>query len=104
MVPSPPFPKNIEAKVVFLKPEEGGRKTPIFSGYRPTFLFEGNHWDAIIHFEGNEFIADGKSVNLYFSFVHPENHIGKLFPGKEFQLWDGRIIAKGVVTKFFNLE
>ena len=32
------FPADIEAVITFLTFEEGGRKTPVFSGYRPQFF------------------------------------------------------------------
>lgn len=98
------YSKDVEAQVTFLIPEEGGRKCPIICGYRPTFIYDNNWWDAAIHFEGLDLLPKGKPVNVYFSFSSPQHHVGHLFPGKEFQLWDGRVIANGIILKIMDLE
>jgi len=40
----------------------------------------------------------------YFSFRSPDQHVGKLVPGKEFDLWDGRVIARGRVIRIMDLH
>jgi len=95
---------DIEAEVVFLKPNEGGRNKLVFQGFRPTFIYDNRLWDADLHFEGDDFLPDGLSRVIFFKFVSPRSHIGKLFPGKSFELWDGRVIAKGKVLKIVDLE
>ena len=41
------YPKDIEAEITFLTSEEGGKKLPVFSGYRPQFYYDGHDWDAV---------------------------------------------------------
>ena len=95
---------DIEAEVIFLSPSEGGRKNSVFQGFRPTFFYDGNPWDADLYFEGADFLPDGKPRIVYFKFASPEKHVGQLLPGKHFELWDGRVIAEGKVLKILTRE
>jgi translation elongation factor EF-Tu-like GTPase len=95
---------DMEAEVTFLKPSEGGRSKPVFQGFRPTFVYNDTVWDAHIQFKGDDFIPDGISRNLFFTFASPEFHIGKIIPGKLFELHDGRVIATGKVLRIIDLE
>jgi hypothetical protein len=101
---SPNFAKDIEAEVTFLLPKDGGRKGIIFSGFRPVFIYDNQGWDASLWFDGKEFTPRGIPVILFFDFASPEQHLGKLMTGKEFELWDGGLIAKGRVLKLLDLE
>src|SRR5512138_962810 len=98
------FAKDIEAEVTFFLPEDGGRKNPIFYGYRPTFVYDDQAWDASLWFDGSDFHAHGRPVLVFFEFTSPQNHVGKLVPGKIFELQDGRAIARGRVLKVIELE
>jgi translation elongation factor EF-Tu-like GTPase len=101
----PNYSKDIEAEVVFILPEHGGRKNPIVSGLRPIFFYDGMAWDGVMHFDTEEQIPKGIPVTMYFAFTRPEYHFGKIFMGKEFQLLDGpQIIAKGRVLRLIDLE
>jgi hypothetical protein len=41
----------------------------------------------------------------YLSFPSPQHHVGKLYPGKEFLLREGRrVVAKGRVLEILALE
>ena len=98
------FAKDIEAEVTFLLPEDGGRKKPIFYGYRPTFVYDDQAWDASLWFDGDDFNSQGSPVIVFFEFVSPQYHVGKLVSGKTFELHDGRVIARGRVLKVIELE
>lgn len=59
---------NIYSKIYLYPTEEGGRKRPIVSGYRPNIAFEtGKITDAICLFEG-EPIKPGETRNIILSF------------------------------------
>jgi len=45
---------TISAKIYFLSPEEGGRQTPIFSGYRPALYFGAKQMDGAIELFPNK--------------------------------------------------
>jgi len=101
----PNCPPDIEAEITFLTPEEGGRKTPAYSGYRPQFYYDGNHWDARQDYVGVSEVYPGQTVTTELTFANPHYQLGKLYPGKEFLVYEGHIIvARGKVTKILNLE
>ena len=102
----PDYPKDIEAEITFLTTEEGGRQTPAFSGYRPQFYYDGQDWDAIQHYVGViEPVYPGQTVTAHVSFLSPQHHVGKLYPGKEFLVREGQhVVGRGKVTKILDLE
>jgi elongation factor Tu len=98
--------KDVEAEITFLTTEEGGRKCPAFSDYRPQFYYDRQDWDAVHTYIGDvEPVYPGQTVMAYLSFLSPQYHVGKLYPGKEFLLREGqRIVGKGRVTEILELE
>ncbi len=98
--------KDVEVEITFLTTEEGGRKGPAFSGYRPQFYYDGHDWDAVHTYIGEvEPVYPGQTVLAYLSFLSPQYHVGKLYSGKEFLLReDQRVIGRGRVTKIIDLE
>jgi elongation factor Tu len=97
---------DIEAEIYFLTTEEGGRMTPVFSGYRPQFYYDGHDWDAIQTYVGVvEPVQLGQTVTAQLSFLSPQYHVGKLYPGKEFLIREGsKVVGRGHVTKILDLE
>lgn len=99
------YSPDLEVQITFLKTEEGGRRTPARNGYRPQFYYDGTDWDAVHTYPDKELVYPGETVRAYLSFLTPENHIGKLYPGMTFQCREGqRVIANGVVLKILELE
>jgi hypothetical protein len=50
-------------------------------------------------------VYPGQTVLAQLSFLSPQYHVGKLYPGKEFLLREGqRVIGRGRVTKILDLE
>jgi elongation factor Tu len=97
--------KDIEAEITFLATEEGGRKSPAFSGYRPQFYYDGHDWDAMHSYIGVNEVYPGQTVKAHLCFISPECHIGKLYIGKEFLVREGqRIVGRGTVTQILDLE
>ena len=101
----PKYLNDIEAEITFLKTQEGGRKTPAFSGYRPQFYYDGHDWDAVQEYIGVSEVYPGQTVTAELAFLSPQCHVGKLYPGKEFLVREGqRVVARGKITKILNLE
>ena len=99
------YPKDVEIEVLFITPENGGHKGPIFSGMRPLFHYDGTDWGGAIHFESDEQLPKGILVKLYFAFINPNHQLKRIYPGKEFELRDGKkVIARGQVLKLIDLE
>jgi translation elongation factor EF-Tu-like GTPase len=91
---------HIEAEVRFLTTEEGGRRTPVKSGYRGQFFYDGLDWDANHDYPDVEWVQPGDIVRSLICFMSPEKHVGKVVLGKEFSIREGtRVIAKGRVVR-----
>jgi translation elongation factor EF-Tu-like GTPase len=95
---------NIEVDVTFLTAEQGGRKTPVFPGYRPQFYYDDHDWDALYDYGDVAQIALGQTVTLRVRLLSPHAHSGRLHPGTPFQLREGhRIVGHGHVTSILHL-
>lgn len=102
----PKYTPDIEAEITFLTTEESGRETAVFSGYRPQFYYDGCDWVAIQNYiDVIEPVMPGQTVTTHLSFLTPQTHVGKLYPGKEFLVREGqKVVARGIVTKILNLK
>ncbi len=95
-------PKSIQphtkfkAEVVVLKPEEGGRHKPFFTGYRPQFYIKTiDVTGAITLPEGVEMVMPGDNVNMTVDLIVPI----ALEQGGKFAIREGGLtVASGVVT------
>ena len=99
-------PKDIQAEITFLATEEGGKKQPVFSGYRPQFYVDGKDF-VVVHefFDVVEPIYPGQTAKAYLSFTYPEYLLKVLHVGKEFLIREGqRVVARGVVKRILDLE
>jgi translation elongation factor EF-Tu-like GTPase len=63
---------KISTKIYLLRAEEGGRKTPIFTGYRPTMYFGDRQTDGLIVFDREEKPTLGGEYTVTISLAHPE--------------------------------
>ena len=96
-------PKSIQphtkfkAEVVVLKPEEGGRHKPFFSGYRPQFYIKTIDVTGAIELpEGVEMVMPGDNVNMDVELIVPI----ALEEGGKFAIREGGLtVASGVVTE-----
>ena len=96
---------EIEAEIYYLTPEEGGRKTAIYSGYRGQFFYDGMNFDAPQEFIDKEICNVGETVRVYLQTVNPKNHMGKLFVGKYFEIREGiKVVGKGKITKIIRTD
>ena len=97
--------RDIEVEIEYLPTEHGGRSTPVKSGYRPQFYYDGHDWDGVQTFEGIEWVSPGGKVKAFISFLSPAEHVGKLYPGKAFLIREGnRILGYGSVIRVLELE
>ena len=99
------LPRDVEAEIVFLPTDAGGREGPAFSGYRPQFFCDGHDWDAIQAYPDVECVNPGDTVRAYLSFMSPEMHVGKICLGMIFLLREGhKTVGYGRVTQVLELE
>lgn len=90
-----------------MKPEEGGRKSPLFTGYRGQFHYEGedrNVYDGFQYFPdlGDDPVPSGVEVRSLIDFVQTsweKFHAARMQIGTRFQIQEGaRIVGQGEVT------
>ena len=83
----------IVAQVQLLPEDAGGRRSPIISGYRPTFLLataSGEaHFDASIFLEDVDELVPGGSVAARLSPHLPEYWV-EVEPNMELGIYEGR--------------
>ncbi len=99
--------ESIEAQVHFLSPEEGGRKSKIFTGYRPTFFWDGHEElggnDGRIILEGHDECSPGEDSTLKVEFYRPELLPDTISQGTTFTIREGkRIIGRGHVQEILE--
>lgn len=88
---------KFKAEVYVLKPEEGGRHTPFFSGYKPQFYFRTTDVTGTIKLpEGREMVMPGDNVNLEVELIAPV----ALEKGLRFAIREGgRTVGAGIITE-----
>jgi elongation factor Tu len=91
---------KFKAEVVVLKPEEGGRHKPFFSGYRPQFYIKTIDVTGTINLpEGVEMVMPGDNVNMEVELIVPI----ALEQGGKFAVREGGLtVASGVVTEIIE--
>jgi translation elongation factor EF-Tu-like GTPase len=100
----PSVPPHVQAEVRFLTTSEGGRESPVASGYRGQLYYDGHDGDAVYGFPGDDLIHPGATTVASLWLESPDGHRGKPVPGKSFEIREGRkVVARGVVTRLLAL-
>ena len=98
-------PPDIEAQITYLPTDAGGRKTPVYSGYRPIHDF-GNPeglYGAEHEYPDVSPIPPGATARAVLWFISPDSLAKRLYEGFKFTVQDGRqVVGHGVVTKIIN--
>ena len=91
---------EIVARVYILKTEQGGRASPVFSGYRPNLCFDEIFTDCAVLLKDQERLSPGDEGTIILRLLHPENVRKYLKPNQQFSLNEGlRKIATGEILK-----
>ena len=101
----PSRPPDVQAEITLLPTEEGGRRTPAFSGYRPSHDLgvAGMTNDAVHEYVGCASLPPGATATANMWLSRPEFQEGRLHPGLTFTVQEGgRIVGRGVITKVIN--
>jgi len=87
---------KFEAEVYILSKEEGGRHTPIMSGYRPQFYFRTTDVTGVVKLpEGVEMVMPGDNIRMDIELITPI----AIEEGLRFAIREGgRTVGAGVVT------
>ena len=78
--------KAIRAKVVFIPTGEGGRREPVFSGYRPAIYCGEHQTDGEINLEQGDIGLLGEELLVKIRLLHPEHLGDELKPSAKFQI------------------
>ncbi len=92
---------KFNAQVLFLTKEEGGRHTPLFTGYRPQFYFRTTDVTGVLSLpSGVEMVMPGDNMdNLEVELITPV----AMEEGLRFAIREGgRTVGAGVVTKIIE--
>jgi elongation factor Tu len=106
-VPLHARPVDIEAEILFLSTQEGGRSTPTRSGYRAPhdFGIDGMLNDAMHEYPDRGLAFPGETVRTLLRLLAPEFQIGRLHHGFAFTVREGAcVVARGRVTKLLNRD
>ena len=98
------YPPDVEAEITFIPTAEGGRKTPVYSDYRPQFYYEGRDWDAVHEYPDVDTVLPGQTVRALLRFLSPDVLIDRIHLGMEFQIREGaRVVGHGRITRILHL-
>lgn len=92
--------RSFEGEIYVLKPEEGGRTKPFFSGYRPQcFLRTADCAVAVTLPAGVAMATPGDNLTSTMKLFYPL----PLLKGQRFALREGgKTVAAGVITKLLE--
>ncbi|HPT65760.1 MAG TPA: elongation factor Tu [Candidatus Woesebacteria bacterium] len=91
---------EFKAEVLLLKKEEGGRHTPIFSGYRPqVFIRTTDVTGDLTLSEGTEMVMPGDHTNVVIKLIKPV----AMQPGQRFAIREGGLtVGAGSITEIIK--
>jgi translation elongation factor EF-Tu-like GTPase len=97
-------PPDIEAEIMFIPAEQGGRNSAAITGYRPSHDFgSGGMLDAAHEYIGCQSVAPGQTTRANMWFLAPLYQEDSLCPGMEFTVREGeRVVGYGIVIKIIH--
>lgn len=103
----PPTEPDLEVEVDAAPTEDGGRRYPLFSGYRAPHDFgKPDEWnDAMYEFLNAESLHPGETGRALMWLFVPERNEGRLYTGMPFTVHEGsRLIGRGRITQVLKPE
>jgi len=92
--------REVKAVLTLLRAEDGGRKTAIANGYRPSFYIGDLQTDGAIQLLGVDQQNPGETMSVRIRLLHPENFGKTLMVGVEFEAREGaKTIGRGRITE-----
>jgi len=92
---------TFRARISLFSTEMGGRKNPVYSGYRPSFGFNTSyHYSGQIKLIGKKVLRPGRSSQVKIALLPARTIRKNLKPNDSFIITDGnKIIGTGVLEK-----
>ena len=89
---------QVSAQVYLLRRDEGGRKWPVATGYRPTIDFGQKQIDGIVSFDPDDKPVLGAEYTVTIRLLNPQPLGGALKKDAVFDWREGsKIVARGTV-------
>lgn len=82
-------PEDIKAEMYFLSTEEGGRSTPVYSGYRSQFRSNDKDWVSSHAYPDVEATKPGETARAYIELLSQLELLGKIDEELDFVLREG---------------
>jgi translation elongation factor EF-Tu-like GTPase len=95
---------RVLARVSVIKTEDGGRKGPFMSGYRPNHNFgdaeNRSFYVGQITVIGNDWVYPGETRDIWVEFLYGRNLENYLVVGKEWRIQEGgKLVAMGQIIE-----
>ncbi len=92
--------REVNAVLTLLRTEDGGRKTAITTGYRPSFYIGALQTDGAIELLGIDKQNPGETKPIRIKLLHPENFGKVLAVGVDFEIREGsKMIGRGRIKE-----
>ncbi len=97
------------ARIYLLTPEEGGRKTPVWLGYRPQVYFPTEICDegtsGSWNFMEKEKLSPGETTKIGIALLRSDFFKNKLLVGMPLILQEGGTqVGRGEILEIYNLD
>src|SRR5207253_10402023 len=87
---------GFRARVYFLRTEEGGRKIPVLSGYRPSLTFGSKQSGCQMKFQNKELALLGEECIARVTLLSSQFVYSELKPNAYLEVREGsKVIVKG---------
>lgn len=99
--------KDVKVEVIFSAHPDSGAKllVPDNGSIYLTFDKDNHLWKVQLWQEKHESdFAINVPTRYFAEFEFPQGLFGRLEPGKEFEIWRGIVVGKGIVLELLNLE
>jgi hypothetical protein len=96
---------DIEGEFSLYSTSQSGRKTAVFSGYRPIHKLYDNYLSSGQHeYPDVGQVAPGKTARVFAWLITPEVYPGSLWIGRELDVMEGpnHVVGKLKVTRILN--
>ena len=97
--------RDVEVEITYLPTDRGGRSSPMTTGYRPQFYYDGQDWDAHHEYPDAELVYPGDTVRAFLEFLSPFEHVGRVVAGMPFLIREGnKTVGYGTVREVLDLQ
>jgi elongation factor Tu len=92
---------NLKATITLFPTEQGGRKKPVYTGYRPSFAFNTEkHYSGEIKLIARKELQPGQTSKAYIKLLPAKTIRKNLKPADAFSINEGnKTIGSGVIEE-----